>query len=328
MKIITSKNTLNAAMKNASRIANPKATMPILSHVAIDFDGETVTITANDSSRTYSERFAATGDPGQCTIEAAKLAKAVAGMKSGDIELTPEQIKQGRSKLKLESRNYGDFPQPDYEDSTDCGITASQLKGAIAQVGHALPTKDVRPMLNGVHLCEGYAVATDGLKLAYSEIAYKGGPIIIPAETVRQMPDIDGKVSVSDRQIIIDGESCRYTSNLISERYPDWQRFIPKEFSWQCSVDSAELIEALKTAQLGGESVKMDAKGGEIVITNANAETVVSAEFEGDFKGAFFAQYLIDAANASGDGPLEFKIGAGRGEALIDGRLLVMPVKL
>lgn len=97
MKIITNKNTLNAAMKNASRIANPKSTMPILSHVAIDFDGETVTITANDSSRTYSERFAATGDAGQCTIEAAKLAKAVAGMKSGEIELTPDQIRQGQA---------------------------------------------------------------------------------------------------------------------------------------------------------------------------------------------------------------------------------------
>lgn len=328
MKIITNKNTLNAAMKNASRIANPKATMPILSHVAIDFDGETVTITANDSSRTYSERFAATGEPGQCTIEAAKLAKAVAGMKSGDIELTPDQIRQGRSKLKLESRNYADFPQPDYEDSTDTGITAQQLKSAISSVGHALPTKDVRPMLNGVHLCEGHAVATDGLKLACVELEYKGSPIIIPAETVRQIPDMDGMVSVSESQIIIDGESQRYTSTLIGQKYPDWQRFIPKDFKWGCSVDSVELIEALKTAQLGGESVRLDAQNGEIVITNDNAETVVGAEFDGEFKGAFFAQYLIDAANAAGTDSLSFQVGAGRGEALVNGRLLVMPVRL
>lgn len=328
MKIITNKNTLNAAMKNASRIANPKSTMPILSHVAIDFDGETVTITANDSSRTYSERFAATGDAGQCTIEAAKLAKAVAGMKSGEIELTPDQIRQGRSKLKLESRNYADFPQPDYEDSTDTGITAQQLKAAIAAVGHALPTKDVRPMLNGVHLCEGFAVATDGLKLAYGELEYKGQAIIIPAETVRQIPDIDGKVSVSDRQIIIDGESCRFSSNLIEQKYPEWQRFIPKDFKWECSVNSGELIEALKTAQLGGESVRVEATNGEIVISNQNAETVVGAEFEGEFTGAYFAQYLIDAANAAGTDSLSFQVGSGRGEALINGHLLVMPVKL
>jgi len=328
MKLTIDKNTLASAMKNAAKIANPKATIPILSHVAIDFDGETVTITANDSSRTYSERFAATGDAGQCTIEAAKLAKAVAGMKSGEIELTPDQIRQGRSKLKLESRNYADFPQPDYEDSTDAGITAQQLKAAIASVGHALPTKDVRPMLNGVHLCEGAAVATDGLKLAYVDIEYKGAPIIVPAETVRQLPDIDGKVSVSEQQIIIDGENQRYTSNLIGQKYPDWQRFIPKEFKWECSVSAGDLIEALKTAQLGGESVRMEAANGEIVISNPNAETVVSAEFEGEFKGAFFAQYLIDAANAAGTDSLSFQVGAGRGEALISGHFLVMPVKL
>lgn len=183
-------------------------------------------------------------------------------------------------------------------------------------------------MLNGVHLCEGFAVATDGLKLAYGELEYKGQAIIIPAETVRQIPDIDGKVSVSDRQIIIDGESCRFSSNLIEQKYPEWQRFIPKDFKWECSVNSGELIEALKTAQLGGESVRVEATNGEIVISNQNAETVVGAEFEGEFTGAYFAQYLIDAANAAGTDSLSFQVGSGRGEALINGHLLVMPVKL
>jgi len=37
MKLTIDKNTLAAAMKNAAKIANPKATIPILSHVAIDF---------------------------------------------------------------------------------------------------------------------------------------------------------------------------------------------------------------------------------------------------------------------------------------------------
>lgn len=328
MKLTTDKKALSAAMKNAAKIANPKASIPILSHVAIDFDGEICTVTANDSIRTYSERFAATGDPGQCTIEAAKLAKAVAGMKSGDVVLTDAQISQGRSKIKLESRNYGDFPQPDYEDATDCGITASELKGAIASVGHALPTKDVRPMLNGVHLCEGYAVATDGLKLAHCALDYKGGPIIIPAETVRQLPDIAGRVMVSDRQIMIDGETARYTSNLVEQKYPEWTRFIPKDFRWECTLSADDLADAIRTAQLGGDSVRVSAANGEIVVYNDKAEAAVSAEFEGELKAAFYAQYLIDAIGAANSDEITVQIGAGRGEAFINGRYLVMPVKL
>ena len=122
MKIQTTKDVLAAATKRAAKVARSKSTIPVLSHVAVDFDGETVTITANDSIRTYSEKFPAQGEPGQCTIEADKLAKAAGGMKSGEIELTPTQIKQGRSKLKLESLRYADFPQPDYGAADDCGI--------------------------------------------------------------------------------------------------------------------------------------------------------------------------------------------------------------
>jgi len=328
MKLTIDKNTLAAAMKNAAKIANPKATIPILSHVAIDFDGETCTITANDSSRTYSERFAATGEAGQCTIEAAKLARAVAGMKSGDVELTESQIKQGRSKIKLESRSYSEFPQPDYEEAEDCGITAAQLKGAISEVAHALPTKDVRPMLNGIHLCEGHAVATDGLKLAYCELPYTGAAIIIPAETVRQIPDVEGRVLVSDKQLIINGERHRYTSNLIEQKYPDWKRFIPTEFKWECEVAAPDLSDAIKTAQIGGDSIRFDAANGEISVYNEKAESVISEVFDGELKAAFFAQYLIDAINASGADSVNVQIGAGRGEALINGRFLVMPVKL
>jgi len=328
MKLIIEKSTIASVMKKAIKVANPKATIPILSHVAIDFDGETCTITANDSSRTYSEKFAATGDPGQCTIEAAKLARAVAGMKSGDVELTDGQIKQGRSKIKLESRNYSEFPQPDYDEASDTGLSAAELKSAITHVAHALPTKDVRAMLNGVHLCEGHAVATDGLKLAYAPVSYSGEPVIVPAETVRQIPDIDGQVKVSKRQIIIDGERHRFTSHLIEQKYPEWQRFIPKEFKWDCTINASDLSDAIKTAQIGGDNVRIDAAGGEISFYNDKAEAVISESFDGELKAAFMAQYLIDAINAAGSEEITLQIGKQRGDALINGRFLVMPVKL
>src|SRR6056297_2756138 len=132
MKLIIEKNTIASVMKKAIKVANPKSMIPILKHVAIDFDGEKCTITANDTSRTYSEMFAAEGESGQWTIEADKLAKAVNGMKSGPVEITPEYVKQGRSKIKLESLKYSDFPQPDYEKAEDAGVTGEQLAGALA----------------------------------------------------------------------------------------------------------------------------------------------------------------------------------------------------
>jgi len=54
MKITVEKSAIVAAMKQAVKVANPKSSIQILSHVAVKAEPESVTITANDSQRTYS----------------------------------------------------------------------------------------------------------------------------------------------------------------------------------------------------------------------------------------------------------------------------------
>ena len=329
MKLITTKANLSAAMKQAVKVANPKASMPILQHVAINFDSENCTITANDSLRTYSATFAATGESGKCTIEADKLARAVNGMKSGDIEITPDQIKQGRSKLKLESRNYDDFPQPDYAESDDAGITAEALSDAIRTVQHAMATKDVRPMLNGVHLCQGYAVATDGHRMAVVDLAYTGPDIIIPSESIRSIIELDGSVKVSDRQIIIESETTRFSSNLIESKYPDWQRVVPKDFEATATLNADDFLSAIKTVQLGGDQARLTFADGQLLIKNDKAEAVVDCGDDPVAETGFNLQYLADAIQASGKSEITMQIGSGaRGSSLIDGRFTVMPVRI
>lgn len=328
MKIITDKKTLSAVMKKAAKVASARTALPILSHVAIDFDGETCTITANDSARTYSERFAATGEPGQCTMEADKLLKAVNGMASGDLELTDGQVKQGRSKIKLESRNYGDFPQPDYENAQDCGITGEQLASMIAVIGHAVPTKDVRPMLNGIHLTEGHCVATDGHRMAWADCDYAGPDIIIPAETVRQIGDMTGKVMVSDKQLIIESESARFTTNLLSEKYPNWKGIIPREFVATATMNADDFVAAMKTAQIGGDNAKLDFSGGQCHISNKGAESACDAECDADMVVGLFIQYAIDAIQASGLEAVTIGLNQSRPGCLINERFTVMPVRL
>lgn len=328
MKIITTKETLNAVMKKAGKIAHPKASMPILAHVAIDFDGETCTITANDSSRTYSERFAATGEPGQCTVEAGKLAKAVAGMKSGEVQLTDKQISQGRSKIKLESMEYSQFPQPDYDEPTDTGLTGEDLARAVAVVSHAIPTKDVRYMLNGVHLTEGHAVATDGHRLAFQSCQYKGPDIIIPADSVRQMTDMGGAVKVSGRQLIIDNERSRFTTSLIESKYVDWRRVVPADFKTEVSFTASDMVDALRTAQIGGEMVKLTIADRQISMTTEKAESACDCDCGESVEVGFNAQYLIDAITASGEDRLTMKFSTERNQGLIDDRFVIMPVRI
>lgn len=327
MKIKTTKDVLAAATKRAAKVANVKSTIPVLSHVAVDFDGETVTITANDSVRTYSERFTATGEPGQCTIEADKLAKAANGMKSGEIELTPTQIKQGRSRLKLESLRYDDFPQPDYGDADDCGITGEQLADAIGFVAHAVPTKDVRHILNGVHLTKGFCVATDGHRMAFSELPYDGPDIIIPADSARQIGAMGGQVMVSDRQLVIDGDSSRFSTGLIEGKYVDWRRVVPKDLEQSVTLDCDAMIAELRTMALGGTLVKMTFSDGQIAMANEGAETAVDFDGQANLVIGYNIQYLIDALSTIGGGAVTMAIQEGK-PCLINDNLIVMPVRI
>ena len=327
MKIIIEKSDISATMKRAAKVAPQKSTMPIFTHVALDFDGEILTITANDGVRTYSESVPATGDPGKCTIEAQKLARAVAGMKSGPIEITEGQIKQGRSKLKLGSMPFNDFPQPDYEYAKSTTLMSGQLSEAIAIVAHAMPQKDVRPMLNGIHLTEGFAVATDGHRMAFWEIDYNGPDITIPADSVRQMPDMKGIVSVSDNQMIIYGNWARFSTSLQSGKYPDWRRVVQKEFGATATVNADDLLAALKTAQLGREIGRFEFTTDTLSVVNDNAEAACDLECDKEITTGFNYQYVIDAVMASGLPNVEIQIN-GMKSSLINGHFVLMPVRI
>lgn len=326
MKLIIEKNIIASVMKKAIKVANPKAMIPILKHVAIDFDGEKCTITANDTNRTYSEMFPAKGEAGQWTVEADKLARAVNGMRAGDIEITPDHAKQGRSRIKLESLSYDQFPQPDYDESEDAGITGEQLAGALSSVGHAMGVKDVRAFLQGVHLCEGHAVASDGHRMAFADLPYSGPDLILPADSVRQMMDLPGRVSVSDRQVVVQSDSCRFTTSLIEAKYPDWRRMIPADFKATASMDAEDMIAAIRTAQLGGNTMKLTFGTESVSLSSDSAESACDCDCDAEANTGFMGQYLVDAIQASGQDRVQIQIGT-KGPSLIDGRFIVMPVR-
>ena len=326
MKLIIEKAAIASVMKKAIKVANPKSMIPILKHVAIDFDGEKCTITANDTSRTYSEMFAATGEAGQWTIEADKLARAVNGMKSGPVEITPDYVKQGRSKIKLESLKYSDFPQPDYEKAEDAGVTGEQLAGALATVSHAMGVKDVRQFLQGVHLCEGHAVASDGHRMSFADLPYTGPDLIIPADSVRQMMDLSGRVMVSDRQMVIQSESCRFTTSLVEVKYPDWRRMIPSDFKATASFDASDMIDAIRTAQLGGNTMRLTFGPESVALASDSAESACDCDCDAEAETGFMGQYLIDAIQASVEDRVQIQIGT-KGPSLINGQFIVMPVR-
>lgn len=327
MKIIIDKDTLAPAMKRLAKVASIKSPMQIMTHIAVEFDGHSVTFTANDGTRTYSATLDAKGDAGSCTLEAVKLGKAVASMKKGDITITVGQIQQGRSRIKLNHLSFSDFPQPDYENADKVASSSGPIIDAMRQVMHAMAKNDVRTFLNGVLLSDGWAVATDGHRMAWQPIEFTGR-IIVPADSVPSILDMSGDVFVSENQLIISGNGERMATRLLGAQYPDWERVIPSETVAEVSANTEDLLQSLKQCQIGGEKVSLSVSGGTLTLTNEGAESDCECSATGDCESAYLIQYLIDAIVASDSETTELKFSGESRPTIVNGNAVVMPVRL
>ena len=179
-------------------------------------------------------------------------------------------------------------------------------------------------MLNGVHFCDGFAVATDGFRMSWAECEYKGPSIIIPCDTVRQILDMTGTVRVSDRQMIIDGDGYRFTTRLIDAKYPDWRRVQPKSFSGEVRFNRADAVSAIGIAKLGSENAKVTFSGTECVIESDGATSAFNCT--GDtVETAFNLVFLEDAIKKS-DSEVVMSIGDSRSASQI-GCNVIMPIR-
>lgn len=326
MKITADQKALSAALKRAAKVAPKKHTMPIMAHVGIEFDGETATIIANDGRQTLSQRVPAEGDPGTMTAEADKLSRAVSGMKSGEVEIGEGYIKQGRSRLKLEHLNYDQFPQPDYDECEPISDSAAVIE-SLSVVQHAMANNDVRYYLNGILLSEGNTVATDGHRMAFVDSGYDGPGAIIPNDAVTQIANMGGTVKLSERQIIVDDGDARFSTKLIEGKYPDWQRVIPQNADRTATFNRDDLIAALRTAQLGGDNVKLSISSGAASLTNDDAHTECDCDNDQPGEVAFKGQYLVDALSQCDDS-VTIQFGDSNNAVLINGFAVVMPVRM
>lgn len=326
------KKDITPILKNAVKVAKEKSTIRIFGHFAVSVDSGLMTITSGDGARSFSESCAVEGDNIQFTINAEKLNKAINTFKAGDINITPgnpsSTVSQGRSTINIDSLNYGDFPIVPVEQAKRTGLTSGELQNAISRIGHAMATKDVRPMLNGVHLTNGSVVATDGHRMAYQSVNYDGLDIIIPADSIPKMPQIEGDVLVSDSQLIIKGENASFTTNLIDSKYPNWRKVIPENIELTSTFNKDDMVNAIQQALISDENGTIDFNSGEIVVRNSGSNAVIEASNSAEGTTSFRLQYLLDAIRNCDDSAITLQSGGPIKPSIINDNFVVMPVRI
>jgi len=331
MKVTIERTNLLKTLGHIQSVVERRNTIPILSNVMMETDGDNVAMTATDLDIAVVEKAGANViQPGSTTVPAHTLFDIVRKLPDGsEVDLSLEEndrlvVKAGRSRFTLTCLDKEDFPVMSEGDMPHrFDVAASELKRLIDKARFAISTEETRYYLNGIYLhvantesgARLRAVATDGHRLAQVEQDVPDGAvgmpgIIIPRKTVAEVrkliDELDGTVSValSETKIRFAFDGAVITSKLIDGTFPDYSRVIPegndKMLEMDCrlfaeSVDRVSTISSDKT-----RSVKL-ALGEDLLTLSVNspdsgtATEEISAAYSADaFEIGFNSRYLLD----------------------------------
>jgi DNA polymerase-3 subunit beta len=361
------RDALLQPLQSVSGIVEKRHTLPILSNVLLEKNGETLTLIATDIEiqiTTVSENVGGDGD-GAVTVAARKLLDILRSLpESAEITLTLEEkrlrVKAGRSRFNLQTLPAEDFPRMSVTEGEEKRVTVTQraFRYLIAKTQYAMAAQDVRYYLNGLLLIidgkELRSVATDGHRLAYNSMEIEGEfahqEMILPRKTVlelnRLLDDSEAplEITASESQIRFAFGGTVLLSKLINGKFPDYERVIPPQLANHVVVNRQTLHSAMsRVAILTNDKfrgVRILLESGTLKIIAANAEQEeAQEEIEIQYEGApldvgFNVTYLLDVLNNLSGNEVEWNFNDANSSALVtvpgDDRFkyVVMPMRI
>lgn len=345
-------------------VVERKQNMPMLNNILLTLVNETLSITATDLEvELVAETKAETETPGETTVPGRKLYDICRALPDGHIHInqTGEKVtvRAGRSRFTLATLKAADFPIVDKVTAQQTiKIPRKDLKKLLQKTHFAMAQQDVRYYLNGLCLETSNqtfrAVATDGHRLALSEVALKEAAdlneqVILPRKGVIELEKLlddegDLELSLGSNHARVQINGIRFTSKLIDGRFPEYDRVLPKDCRHTITADRGLLRQALQRAAiLSNEKyrgVRLDLDENKITIEANNpeqeeAEEALEVQYSGEkMEIGFNVNYLLDALGAVEEDQVELGLSDANSSCLIRApgaeatRYVVMPMRL
>lgn len=337
MDIAVKTEYLKKIVSCASRITSNKAIQPILNNILFVCDNGSLKIAATDLDLSIECRLPAeVSNPGQVTIPAKKLDEIVSKVVGEEISFKTDKnfltnIKCNKSKFQINGVSSDEFPDITgvQEKEKYIQINQDELIRAVSLTSFAASKFDTTSVLSGVNFEIGVdggnkfeIGATDGSRLAryIGNLSIKGkidkASVVVPframAELERLMSSFkDGNetigVYLKKGQIVFKNNDFLLSSRLVDNKFPAYDKLIPKDQSSKAVVDRNELLSSLeRVAILSNERtsvVKLEFKKGEDTLRISanspdygNAVDEVGIEYSGkDIEIAFNYRYMTEA---------------------------------
>jgi DNA polymerase-3 subunit beta len=265
MKFTITREKLQEGLAAVAGSVPTRTTLPVLSNLLLETDGDGVRLSGTDLDTAVSVRVPAeVEENGAITAPAKKLQEIARELPLAPVGIATQgdgiSITGGRSRFRLNGLPKDEFPAfPAVPFDESWHLTGRELTQLISHVSFAVSTEETRPILNGVlwELREGEMrmVATNGHRLAKMTIPRDGsggaGDLIVHPRALAQVeklfkPDDQVEVARSENHLAFRGPAVQIFTRLIEGPYPNYDQVIPKDNDKSLIVEKAGLNSAIR----------------------------------------------------------------------------------
>lgn len=338
MKLTMERATLLSLLGQVDQVVERRSTVPILSNVLLDAEGEMLKLVSTDLDiQIVLVGAAAIDTKGATTVAAGLLFDIVRKMPEGaqiTLAVTDGRmvVTGGRARFTLPTLPRDDFPMIAVgELPTQFYLPARTLITMIDSTRFAISTEETRYYLNGIHFHQVddadppllKAVATDGHRLAVYSIDRPDGaeslpPVIVSRKAVKIVRKLLDAVqsdaealiemAVSPTKIRFHLGDAELTAKLIDGQFPDYGRVIPTTNDKLLRIERSGLIQCIdRVSVIASDStraVKVGLERDKVTVAVSSPENGSAVEeLAGDYAAApveagFNSRFLLDALGA------------------------------
>jgi DNA polymerase-3 subunit beta len=340
MEFTISRADLVRELNLSQGVVEKKTTIPILSNVLLEADGDRIVLTATDLELGIRCSCPArVKKPGAGTIPARRLLDYVRLLPDADVQVKVQEnhwanLVCGRSKTRIAGMSRDSFPELPEMPTMLAEIPIGVLASLIGKTAFSISAEESRFTLNGALLilrAGGLVmVATDGHRLAMVESSGELAGIpgsyraLLPRKAMGELqklasdsePSAMVRFSGDENHLFFQLGDRLLLSRKLTGNFPDFERVLPKEQPHSVTLNREEFHGAIeRVAQFSDErsrAIRVRFAEGEVNVHSSVSETgeseeSVPAAYEGEtVEIGFNAQYLLDFLRAVPDEQISF----------------------
>ncbi len=325
MGIVVERQSLMNGLSLVQGIVERRNTVPILGHVLIEPEAQSIRLAATDLEVGISTQVPCkSGKEKSLTLNARKLFEIVRETEGEEFSINSldndwVELKCGRSRFKMMGLDPRSFPAMPSQSTKADGprksvkaaltISAAVLATMIDKTIFAVSPDEARYNLSGVYLeahdaGKARMVATDGHRLSMIDRVVPGfameGGTIIPRKGLTELRKLLDQGGDSEVKLLLDGQLAslkrgptEVSMRLVEGEFPDYRGVVPKQTKYRIKVGRDALQASIKRAAIFSNEryhgVKLALSAGSLTVSSTSPEMGEASEtIDIDYRGDEF----------------------------------------